>query len=363
MIYETAMAPGFTLSSDAEYALSNMRTCRTAERGGRIVCCPECGTSIIQYNPCNKRGCPICYEKNQIGWKKKREKKLLPVSHYHLVFSIPQAFVNTWIVHKRAVSESLMMSVGSAIKELGKEKGLLLGGVVAFHSHGKRMSYKPHVHCVLTAGGMDTEKRWIEIGSLEYTKLVEKVRETFHQKLSERLPPSELPEEKTIDAREWTVYATMHQKTGRRIIEYLSHSICGVVIDMHQDFIINKEKGTVRFREEHGERTIETELSTTIFTERYLNHIPPSGEVMIRYIGLYANLHREEMEMVRNGMEEEACEEEDEEDEDNRCPVCHGHLCTVITFLAGELPLCIKYMYVHGPPVHNEILKQGKKVS
>ena len=362
VLHETAMASDFALSSDADYTLANMRTCRTSERGGQILCCPDCGTAIIRYNPCNKRGCPTCYKKNQLQWKNKRQKKLLPVSHYHLVFSIPQVFVITWLLHKRALSESLLKCVGQAISELGKEYGLLLGYVLAFHSHGKSMCYKPHVHCALTAGGMDDNKKWIEIGSLEYTKLVKKIRETFYQILSEHLELAELPVKKAVNDREWTVYSTMHQKTGKWIMEYLSHSVSGVVIDMHQEFIINKENKTVTFSEEHSGKKIETVLSNRIFTERYLNHIPPSREVMIRYYGLYANLHAEDLETIRNELVEEISEEEelDEEIKENICPVCHGQLCTVITFLPNELPLFIKYTYVHGPPEHNEIIKKGK---
>jgi len=362
VLHETAMASDFALSSDADYTLANMRTCRTSERGGQILCCPDCGTAIIRYNPCNKRGCPTCYKKNQLQWKNKRQKKLLPVSHYHLVFSIPQVFVITWLLHKRALSESLLKCVGQAISELGKEYGLLLGYVLAFHSHGKSMCYKPHVHCALTAGGMDDNKKWIEIGSLEYTKLVKKIRETFYQILSEHLELAELPVKKAVNDREWTVYSTMHQKTGKWIMEYLSHSVSGVVIDMHQEFIINKENKTVTFSEEHSGKKIETVLSNRIFTERYLNHIPPSREVMIRYYGLYANLHAEDLETIRNELVEEISEEEelDEEIKENICPVCHGQLCTVISFLPNELPLFIKYTYVHGPPEHNEIIKKGK---
>ena len=82
---------------------------------------------------------------------------------------------------------------------------------------------------------------------------------------------------------------------------------------------------------------------------------------MIRYYGVYANLHAEDLETIRNELVEEISEEEELEEEikENICPVCHGQLCTVITFLPNELPLFIKYTYVHGPPEHNEIIKKG----
>jgi hypothetical protein len=362
VITDTALSPDFTLTSDEEYALSNMSTCRTPERGGQIFSCPDCGSAMIRYNPCNQRGCPLCYQKNQIKWKNRRQKKLLPVSHYHLVFSIPQAFVITWLLHKRKVIESFFLCVSMAIKEIADEYGLLLGIVLAFHSHGKGMCYKPHIHCVLTAGGMNINKKWIEIGSLQYNRLAEQLQRTFYQILRERLSAEELPDRRTFTDQEWKVHPTMHQKTGKWIMEYLSHSISGVVIDMHQDFLIDKQKGTIGFFEMHSGNKLETVLSNSTFTERYLNHIPPSSEVMIRYYGLYSNLHADDLEVIRNELVE-IDDEEEIETKINTCPMCQGQMIAVMAFLPNELPLFIKYTYFHGPPVDGEMIRKVIKNS
>lgn len=362
VIADTVRLPGFTLTSQEEYALSNMSTCRTPERGGQIFSCPDCGSAVIRYNPCNQRGCPLCYKKNQIKWKNKRQKKLLPVSHYHLVFSIPQAFVITWLLYKRKVIESFFVCVSKAVKDIGDDYGLLLGFVLVFHSHGKGMSYKPHIHCVLTAGGMNIHKKWTEIGSLQYTRLAEQLQKTFYQILLERLSIEELPDQRTFTDREWNVHPTMHQKTGKWIMEYLSHSIFGVVIDMNQDFRIDKEKGSIGFSEKHTEKNITTVLSNALFTKRYLNHIPPSGEVMIRYYGLYSNLHANDLEVVRNDLGE-IDDEEEVELKAHTCPICQGQMITSLTFLPNELPLFIKYTYAHGPPVDGEVILKINKTT
>lgn len=364
VINNTAMSSDLMLTADQEQSLSNMRTCRTAERGGQILCCPDCGSAMIIYNSCNQRGCPLCYKKNQIIWKNKRQKKLLPIGHYHLVFSIPQAFVLSWLCNKRKVIELLFSCVGAAIKALGEEYGLLLGSVLVFQSHGKGMCYKPHIHCVLTAGGINDKKKWIELGSLQYTKLAIKFREEFYKKITEGIALEYLPDQKKLDDREWKVHPTMHQKTGKWIIEYLSHSISGVVINMNQDFTINKKNETIRFSESHSGNLIETVLSNTIFTERYLNHIPPSGAVMIRYYGLYSNLHAEELEAIRKELAElDTVEEKFVEEKINICPICQGEMIVTITFKPNELPLYIKYHYVHGPPEHGEVIIKSKKIS
>jgi len=364
VIQKAASASDFMLTSEQEHSLSNMKTCRTSERGGQILCCPDCGSAMIVYNPCNQRGCPLCYKKNQIIWKKKRQKKLLPVSHYHLVFSIPQAFVSSWLCNKRKLIELLFSCVGSTIKSLGKENDLLLGSVLVFQSHGKGMSYKPHIHCVLTAGGINGNKKWIELGSIPYAKLAKKFREEFYQRITDDVALEYLTDKINLHDRDWKVHPTMHQKTGKWIMEYLSHSIAGVVINMNQDFIIDKENETILFSEMHSGKRIETVLTNKIFTERYLNHIPPSGEVMIRYFGLYSNLHAAELETLRKELAvSDDVEEIEQEEKVNICPICQGEMIVTMTFKPNELPLYIKYHYEHGPPEHGEMIIKSKNVS
>src|SRR5512137_867298 len=95
------------LSPSQRHVIENMGKCHTHELGGRVLICPDCGTRIVQYNPCNKRGCPTCYKKNQIQWQQKAQKRVLPTRHYHLVFSIPERYTTIWLRHKCAVTEAL----------------------------------------------------------------------------------------------------------------------------------------------------------------------------------------------------------------------------------------------------------------
>jgi len=360
------MSPSFEFASEYEYKLLNMQTCRTIERGGQIVACPDCGTRIVNYNPCNQRGCVFCYLKNQIKWEKKLRKRLLPISHYHLVFSIPKVFTITWLKNKEAFVKAMFSCVSESIKELGEEYGVLFGSVLAFQSHGKGMCRKLHVHCILTAGGLSEDKKWIEIESLKYTKLAKKMKEKFYQRLDKIIAAEDIPDKRIIDNREYKVHPAFHQKTGKSIVRYLSHSIFGVVINMHQKFQIDEEKGTVRFSEVHSGKHIETILSKEIFTKRYLDHIPPPGLVMIRSYGLYSNRHKEELDLIRKDLEEKyGCEEVEEVEKINICPVCKSQMAVDFIFSANpvEWPFFIKFWYMHGPPEHGEIIYKRKKIA
>lgn len=335
------------ISAEQSHALERMHTCRTVECGGRIVQCPNCYTRTVVFNPCNQRGCPICSKRNQILWKQKVEKKLLPVSHYHLVFSIPRAYTLTWLRNKRAVINVLFKSVSRVIGNIRNDKGLLAGSILVFQSHGRGMCYKPHIHCILSAGGIGEDKTWKEIGSLPYKQMQEEFRCLAYKELSKTIGSDRLPDTKEIDNNEWKVYPEYHQGNGKSIVGYLSHTSCGSVINLKQDFMISGN--SIRFTETHDGKVIETELEKKTFVERYLNHIPPEGVVSIRYYGLYSNQHSEELKEIRKSFPKEI-EVIVEESVIDKCPECESRMFTLIVFPPNTSIEYIEIMLGVGPP-------------
>ncbi len=335
------------VSSDNSHAIERMHKCRTIECGGRIAQCPKCSTRTVIYNPCNQRGCPICSKRNQILWRQRVEKKLLPVSHYHLVFSIPKAYTITWLRNKRAVIDVLFKCASKVIANVRSDKDLLAGSVLVFQSHGRGMCYKPHIHCILSAGGVTEDNKWKEIGSLPYKGMEEEFHRLVYKELSKCIGSERLPNTKEIDNKEWKVHPEYHQGNGKSIVGYLSHTSCGSVINLKQDFKITES--SIRFTETHDGKVIETELEKKTFVERYLNHIPPEGVVSIRYYGLYSNQHSEELKEIRKQFPKEVEEIVDEAIAD-MCPECDSRMFTLMIFPPNTDPEYIEIMLGVGPP-------------
>jgi len=341
--------PEITLTASVAHALENMKKCRTAEKGGRVLFCPDCKTSMILYNPCNKRGCPICYRKNQLQWQKKAERKLLPATHYHLTFSLPETYTGIWLKNKEEVMDSLFIAVREAIAVIGQESGLLLGSLLVFQSHGRGMSYKPHMHCVLSGGGLDSEKKWAELKNIPTRKMEQITEETFEEELKKRLKSD--VEVRDIKAKQYRIYTGIHEGSGKHIIEYLSKSRNGVVIDMGQELNIVGE--SIEFKETDGGVERNTRLNKSTFIERYLNHIPLEGSVVARYYGLYSNRHKEELRIAK---EQVGNDEEELEPYKELCPKCKQEMIVIEIIKKHEKYLFKKYGSNQGPPGHGEIL-------
>ena len=326
-----------------------MRECRTTRYGGRLVQCPHCGTIKTIYNSCNQRGCPICYKRNQKIWEQRVLESLLNTNHFHLVFSIPQIFTLVWLRNKKEFMNAFFECVKKAIATITKDYGITPGCVAVFQSHGKGMVYKPHIHCALTAGGISSGSKWVPLGSIAYTRLAEVVKENLCKELLKKeIDINELPKESEINNREWTVYSTYYQDSAEKIVGYLSHTACGTVINLKQDFEIDSNQETIRFTENHAGKQISTELSQVTFTERYVNHIPPPHTVTVRYYGLYSNQYSSRLE----ALQKEFPIEIDYEDEElvDYCPHCHTPMDIIRTLEPYEVVMTLEEVSDHDPP-------------
>jgi hypothetical protein len=217
------------------------------------------------------------------------------------------------------------------------------------------MSYKPHIHCILTAGGLDKEGKWKSLGSLSTTTLEREIKANLNKELTKNNDGEEIViDDKAISEKEWSVFGTYHKDTGKGIAGYLSHSIAGAVIDFEREYTRSEE--VIAITERHLGDEIKTCMSKKTFIERYLNHIPPSGTVMIRYYGLYSNKQKAAIKSIAETMgidEGESLPEYIEE-----CPVCHKQMTVHILLApmtAYEFQMCLKYP--HDPPKHREVLE------
>ena len=326
-----------------------MRECRTNRYGGRVVECPQCGSIKTIYNSCNQRGCPICYKRNQKLWEHRVLESLLNANHFHLVFSVPQVFTGVWLRHKKEFMNAFFECVKKAIGTISKDYEVTPGCVAVFQSHGKGMVYKPHIHCALTAGGITPEGKWVQLGSIAYTKLAKVVQDNLKSELLKKdIEEIYLPQEYEINDREWSVYSTYYQNSAEKIVGYLSHTANGVVINLNQEIEEDTINNTMSFIENHAGKQIRTELNTVTFVERYLNHIPPPHTVTVRYYGLYSNQYSLQLEKLQE-LFPVVIDEEDDELVD-RCPNCHAPMEIIKILEPYEVVMTYEDFCEHDPP-------------
>jgi Transposase zinc-binding domain/Putative transposase len=145
--------------------MSAIERCRTAALGGHVLRCEKCSHTAISYNSCRNRHCPKCQGAAAKEWLAEREAELLPVSYFHVVFSLPGriadiAYQNKAVIYDllfKASSET-MLTIAADPKHLGARIGILS----VLHTWGSALTHHPHVHMIVPGGGFSLDgNRWV----------------------------------------------------------------------------------------------------------------------------------------------------------------------------------------------------------
>jgi len=364
--HESALPEAFgnSLSVDQRRALHDIIACRTSTLGGHVEECDGCGHRRIAYNSCRNRHCPKCQAMARAEWLEARAGELLPVPYFHVVFTLPGTLGPIALQNKRVVYGILFQAAAETMKEVAanpKHLGAQIGILAVLHTWSQNLTHHPHVHCVVTGGGLAPDgSRWVPCKRsrkrkrefLAPVKVLSRVFRgkfiallkrafrrhdlQFHGKLVSMAQPKAFEKHLNLSVRkEWVVYAKRPFGGPEQVLKYLARYTHRVAISSKR--VINFRDGKVTFRWRDyadGGKQKTMELDATEFMRRFLLHVLPRGFVRIRHYGFLANGHRtaklascrkllgvdESCETSRDGCPDPTDGQSDEPDV--RCPVC-----------------------------------------
>lgn len=284
-----------------------IETCRTAELGGHLNVCRSCGHQQVQYNSCRDRHCPKCQTLRQAKWLAGRMHRVLPINHFHVVFTLPAQLRALVAVNRKPLFDLLFRSSADTLLELGKDPtrmGAHLGLTAVLHTWDRKMRWHPHVHAVVTAGGLAVlgSRRWIHAadGFLFPVHVMSKLfrgkfmagLDTLRKSGCLKAPASDIdvllpePFQKLKDdlySTAWVVYSKAPFDGAKHVFSYLSRYTHRVAISNHR--LLKHDQHGVQFATKNGgTETIEP----FEFIRRFLMHLLPHGYVKMRHYGLMA---------------------------------------------------------------------------
>ena len=286
-------------------ALGAISVCRTAVLGGHLDVCAQCGDERPSYNSCRNRHCPKCQNLAQARWIEARQEAILPAPHFHVVFTLPAPLRPVARTNPRAIYALLLRTAARVLLDFGRDDrwlGAELGVTTVLHTWTRDLSYHPHAHCIVSAGGLsDDGKRWVEPSGLQNdflfpTAALAKVfRARFVAALrvmaDELRWPGPLADERTrvkmldrLYETRWVVYCKRSFAGPEHVYQYLGRYTHRVGLSNQR--MVAMEAGGVTFRT-RGDRTCT--LQPLEFVRRFLMHVLPPGFVKIRHYGLFAN--------------------------------------------------------------------------
>ncbi len=139
--------------------------CRTAALGGHVQACPDGHMARIWYNSCRHRSCPQCAYLQTERWLALQQARLLACDHYHVIFTLPHELNPLWLANVPVMTTLLFQAVRDTLgtlladpKYLGAQPGI----IAALHTWSQTLVLHPHVHCLVTGGGLtpDGARGW-----------------------------------------------------------------------------------------------------------------------------------------------------------------------------------------------------------
>ena len=137
--------------------------CRTSALGGHVEECPDGHIARIHYNSCGHRSCPRCGYRKRQKWLQKEKQHVLPVRHFHGTFTLPREFNELWWLNFKAMADMLFHKAAQALQELladPERVGVQIGITAALHTWDDQMLQHPHLHCLVTGGGLTPQGKW-----------------------------------------------------------------------------------------------------------------------------------------------------------------------------------------------------------
>jgi hypothetical protein len=277
--------------------------CRTPALGGHLDRCTNCGFETPAYNSCRNRHCPKCQALNQARWVESRLQRILPVHYFHLVFTLPSELRSLAYNNRAAIFALLFRSAADTLLTLAADpkwlgKDAQLGITAVLHTWTRELCFHPHVHCIVTGGGLAHDKsQWIP-APRDFLLPVDVVGALFRGKfmagLQELLDEGGLHDDVTDRAARrrrqrlyktsWVVYAKRPFGGPEQVFRYLGRYTHRVAISNAR--LVSVDDQAVVFRT-RGSDTVS--LSPTEFIGRFLQHILPSRFVKIRHFGLMSS--------------------------------------------------------------------------
>jgi len=295
-----ALRASCALSWQQQAVLRDLERCRTAALGGHQHVCDTCGYTKPMYNSCRNRHCPTCQSIEQHRWLERREQTILPVPYFHLVFTLPSELRPVVASNRERMFGLLFEAASRTLLLLSRDErhlGATPAITMVLHTWTRELTFHPHVHAVVSAGGLGADGQWIATRK-GYLFPVKVMARLFRRLLREALLAALEREEvhvavehetlmrKALFETQWNVYAKAPFGGAQQVFGYLGRYTHRVGISNAR--LLHADEHRVTFATKDGRSCTVTPVK---FLKRLLLHVLPKGFHKIRHYGLCASHH------------------------------------------------------------------------
>ena len=300
-------------------ALNKMSACRTSVLGGVMYACEGCGQAHFIHRSCKHRFCVTCGIKDTNRWAEDVLGNLLNIRHSHVVATLPAwlrgiSLRNGNVLHNLLFGSLKMVLLDWFLQKHGIEPGL----VMVLHTAGSDLKYHPHVHCIVSFGGIEKENGQVKVLDGDFLVNHKFLRSRFRHVFEGGLiaafdkgtleVPEDLAERKYFmgflrrnNEKDWIVSIQEPLKDATSIVRYVFRYAKRACLSERKIEKIEDGKITLRYNDykntPRGEKPKQgfVTLHYVDFLDRLLQHVPEKGYRQVRYGGIYEGRKRKNL--------------------------------------------------------------------
>lgn len=298
-------------------AACSIMNCKSGKLGCNISICQDCGFTGIHNNSCRNRNCPNCQAVLKEVWIDQRKSEVIDTPYFHVVFTVPAELNPLIHANQRSLYGLLHKCASETLLQLSADPrhlGAIPGIIQVLHSWSQDLQFHPHIHCIVSGGGLTKDKKLRTCGKgffIHAKVLAKKFRgkllaylDDYYQSGKLHLPSSCL---KLQNAHAWNSF---QKKLRKKVwcpdiretfngfgnaIEYLGRYTHRIAITNTRIKEVTENNVTFTAKDnKNGGRLIEVTISNREFIRRLMMHVLPSGFQKIRYYGFLNNRGKKE---------------------------------------------------------------------
>lgn len=297
---EYTLQYGHVMMPSQRKALSDIAACCTEALGGRLYRCDDCNESFWRFHCCRNRACPKCHGKQTQQWLQQREAELLPCGYFHAVATVPSELRDAFRRDQKFMYGLLVRVSADAVKELCAKKrhlGGLPGILSVLHTCNGQLGYHPHVHMLITGGGISSDGEHWEPARGEFLVpvgvLSKKIAAKFRDAVKKEKPRVFASIPAGVWRREWVSFVKHYGHGNDAVLNYLSRYVFRTAISNARILAVDESHVTFRFKDRSTDTWQTMRLPGVEFLRRFLQHVLPRGFHRVRYYGLWHHTKRD----------------------------------------------------------------------
>lgn len=275
-------------------ALSDIAACMTATLGGRRFRCDDCNHAFWVYHSCRNRSCPKCHGRETKRWFDEKSIELLPCPYFHLVATVPEELRPFFLKDQKFFYSLLMRTVASSLITLTREPkyvGATPAILAVLHTWTTRMMYHPHVHLLVSAGGVDDDGTFWREANRSFLVPVKALSKIIAARFRDAVKKERPEEFRHIDQgvwkKSWCSFCVPYGTGDKAVLRYLARYVFRIAITNHRIIAMSETDVSFRYKDRENGKMRTMTLDGVEFLRRFLMHVLPKGFHKVRYYGLW----------------------------------------------------------------------------